>query len=117
MKIALGEIRMMKDPMRALLEKELPLKVSWRLNKLVKAFDKELQGIEDGRVSLVKKYGVEDDTKNVRVPEDKMPSFIQEFNEFLSEEVEFEFEPISVDVIGDVNISAKDLMVLDKLFV
>ena len=117
MKFALGEIRNMKDPLASLLDKEVPIKTAWKLNRLIKAFDKELGDIEDFRVSLIKKLGVEDESGNVQVPEDKMNEFVTEFNELLQQEIDIEFETIDVDTFGDVNLSARDLMVLEKIFV
>ena len=51
------------------------------------------------------------------VPEDKMENFIDEFNDLLNTEVEFEFEPIDIGDFGELQVSAKDMMFLDKLFV
>lgn len=117
MKLRLGEIRQMKDPMTVILDKDLPIKSAWRLNKLIKVFDKELADIEEFRISLVKRLGEVDEEGNVQVPSDKMEDFVTEFNELLSTEVEFEFEPIEIDSIGDINVTAKDLMILEKIFV
>ena len=117
MKFALGEIRNMKDPLTSLLDKEVPIKTAWALNRLVKVFDKELGEIEEFRVSLIKKLGTEDDEGNVQVPEDKMQEFVTEFNELLGQEIDTDFEPIKVDSFGDVNLSAREMMVLEKIFV
>jgi predicted negative regulator of RcsB-dependent stress response len=116
MKFALGEIRGMKDPLVGLIDKEIPIKAAWKLNRLVKAFDKELGDIEEFRVGLVQKLGEEGEEGNVTVPTDKMEQFVAEFNELLSTEIDVEFESIDVDVFGDVQLSAKDMMVLEKIF-
>jgi hypothetical protein len=116
MKFQLGEIRNMKDPLIKLLEKEIPIKSAWKLNKLVKEFDKELQEIEEFRVGLVKKLGVADEEGNVQVPEGAMKQFVDEFNELLVAEVEIGYEPIEIDSIGDIQVSAKELLILDRLF-
>lgn len=117
MKFQLGEIRQMKDPMIGMLGKDLPIKSAWKLNKLIKAFDKELGEIEEFRVGLVQKLGEADEEGNVQVPEDKMEQFIIEFNELLMTEIEVDFEAIDIDSLGDIQISAKDLLPLDKIFV
>lgn len=117
MKFQLGEIRQMKDPMIGLLGKDLPIKSAWKLNKLVKAFDKELAEIEEFRINLVQKLGEADEAGNVQVPEDKMEQFVTEFNELLMSEIEVEFEPIEIESLGNIQISAKELLPLDKIFV
>ena len=118
MKFQLGEIRNMKDPLIKLLDKEIPIKSAWKLNKLVKAFDKELGEIEEFRVGLVQKLGTSDEeTQAVQVPEDKMEQFVVEFNELLMTEIEVEFDGISIDTLGDIQCSAKELIAIDRLFV
>ena len=117
MTFKLGEIRNMKDPLIVLLDKPLPIKVAWNLNKLVKVFDKELADIEEFRVDLIKKLGIENEDGSVKVPDDKMNDFVDEFNELLNQEMEISFEPISVDVLGDTTISAKDMMILERIFI
>ena len=118
MKFALGEIRMMKDPMVRLLDRELPMKVAWKLNKLVKKFDRELAEIEEFRVNLVRKLGVPEEGKeeSLVVPDDQMQNFVDEFNELLNQEVEFEYEQISIEEFGDLQMNAKDMMFLEKIF-
>ena len=115
MKFALGEIRQMKQPLSTLLDKELPVKASWKLNKLIRFFDGELESIERFRIQLVKKYGVDVDG-TTKVLEENMPNFVNELNDLLSEEVEYEYEPIPVDVLGDITISTRDMMSLEKIF-
>lgn len=116
MKFALGEIRGMKDPLSNLVEKEIPIRAAWKLNRLIKTFDKELGEIEEFRVKLVQKLGESKEEGDIQVPDDKMDQFIKEFNELLNNEIETDFEPIDVDIFGDISISAKDMMVLDKIF-
>jgi hypothetical protein len=116
MKFALGEIRGMKDPLTSLIDKEIPIKAAWKLNRLIKAFDKELGEIEEFRVNLVQKLGVEGEDGQVTVPDDKMEAFVTEFNELLNQDVEVEFDGIDVDVFGDISVSAKDMLVLEKIF-
>lgn len=116
MKFALGEIRGMKDPLINLLDKEIPIKAAWKLNRLIKGFDKELGEIEEFRISLVQKLGETGENGQVQVPQEKMEQFVTEFNELLNQEVEIEFDPIDVDVFGDISVSAKDMMVLEKIF-
>lgn len=118
MKFQLGEIRNMKDPLITLLDKPLPIKSAWSLNKLVKVFDKELSEIEEFRVGLVTKLGeTDEETGATQVPEEKMEDFVNEFNELLSQEIDVQFEPLSIEVLGDdTTISAKDMMVMERLF-
>lgn len=114
--LKLGEIRNMKEPLQRLLDKEIPVRVAWNLTKLVKVFDKELSELEEQRVDTIKRIGVVDDSGNMSVPDDKMEEFVQTFNESLNSDFVIEdFEPIPVDLLGDITISAKDMIFLEKL--
>ena len=117
MKLQLGEIRNMKEPMALLLDKNLAIKSAWKLTKLVKIFDKELADIEEFRIGLVKKLGTEDNEGALQVPEEKMGEFIDNFNELLMSEIDIDFEPIEIDTLGDIQVSTKDLLALDRIFV
>lgn len=116
MKFALGEIRELKDPIANFLDLTVPVKVAWKLNKLVKALDKELSDIEEARISLVQKYGETDAEGNIQVTPEAMIAFTTEFNELLSEEVEIDFEPIDIEALGDIELTTKQLLGVEKLF-
>jgi len=117
MKLTLGDIRVMKDPMSKLLDNVLPIKVAWKLTKLVKSFDKELSEIEEFRINLIKKLGVDSGDGSIKVPDDKMDGFIAEFHELLETEIDVEFDPIDIELLGDnVSLSTKDLIMMDKVF-
>ena len=117
MKFTLGDIRTMKDPMTRLLENDLPVKIAWSLTKLVKVFDKELSEIEEFRISLIKKLGSDDGDGSIKIPDDKMEDFIEQFNELLQTEIEVEFIPMEIDKLENLTINTKDLLVMDKIFI
>lgn len=116
MKLQLGEIRNMKEPMAQLLDKDLPIKVAWKLTKLVKFFDKELAEIEEFRIGLVRKLGEADKDGALQVPDDKMGEFINSFNELLMTETEIDFDPVDITSLGELQVSTKDLLALDRIF-
>jgi hypothetical protein len=70
--------------------------------------------LEENRINLVKKYGVEDEkTKQVSVPKDKTQEFYAELNELMQLEIDIPFEPISLEEFGDISLSAADVVRLD----
>ena len=114
----LYEIKVMKEPLSKLIEKEIPVAIAFRLNKLVKAIDEHLVEIEEFRVKLINQYGVQNEEKNqLEVPANKMKDFTQEMNVLLNETVELEITPISITLFGDdLKLSTRDLMMLEKIF-
>jgi hypothetical protein len=63
-----------------------------------------LETFEASRVALVKKYGI-DENGVTRVAPDKIPQFKEEFDKLAAEEVEIEWQPISITDIADVKLS------------
>lgn len=117
MKITLGDVRLMKEPMIALLDQNVPIKIAWKFTKLVKVLDKELNEIEEFRINLIKKLGVQKEDGTMAVPDDKMAQFATEFNELLETELEIDWEPIEIDSLGDITIDTQSLIALEKLLV
>jgi len=116
MKLKLGKILEMKEPLARLTNEQLPLKIAFRLNKLIKALDENLNIIESERVKLVQKLGEQNTEGNVQVPKDKIPQFQEEYVELLNEEVEIEFTPFDLEKFENVKITTQDMLKLEVLF-
>lgn len=115
MKFTLGELRIMKFSLQKIAEKELPIKISWKITKFLKQVNDELEMIEKERIKLVHKYGENEEGKEeIKVPNDKIEDFKKEFVDFLSSEVDINCEPINVKDLGDIELSSSDLLVLQK---
>ena len=116
MKFTLLEVKNAEQGLVKIMQKELPIKVSYRISKIINLFRKESSEIEDARVKLVKKYGKEDKEGNIKIAEEKQDEFRNEFAEFLQEEIEINLEPISIEDIGDITISPLDMANMEKIF-
>ena len=114
MKINLAEIKSLEGSLSKIFDKDLNIKVAYRLGTLLKRLSEEMKTLEENRVKLVKKYGEEnEETKQFSVPQEKTPDFYKEFNELMQIEIDIDFEPISLKEFGDISISASDVMRLD----
>lgn len=116
MKLKLGEIQDMKDPLSRLTNETLPMKIAFKLNKLVRLFDENLQVIEEERVKLVKSLGEVNDEGSVHVPKEKMEEFQKQYVELMVEEVEVPFEKFNLDDFSNAKITTQDMLKLDKIF-
>jgi hypothetical protein len=117
MKFRLGQIQDMKEALGRLTNEQLPLKIAFKLNKLVRDMDVNLTAIEEERIKLVKKLGEENDkTGSIEIPKDKIPQFQEEFVELMSEEVEIDFTPFSVDDFANAKLTTQDMLKLALLF-
>lgn len=124
-KIYLGEIDPILTSLDSLINKELPIKLSYSLSKLVKTLESEFKILSEKRNKLIDKYAEKDDKnkfitiieqgkQRVKIKEESMEECNNKLQELFNIEVEINFEPISIDLLGDISISAKDLLVLDK---
>ena len=114
MKITLAEIKTLEASLSKIFNKDINIKLAYRLGSLIKTLSKELENLEESRVKLVKKYGVEDEeTKQVSVPTEKTQEFYAELNELMQIDIDIDFEPIPLEAFGDISISASDALKLD----
>ncbi len=116
MKFRLGQIQDMKEPLGRLTNEQLPLKLAFRLNKLVRNMDTNLTEIEEARVGLVKKLGVENAEGGIEIPKDKIPQFQNEFVELMNEEVEIDFTPFNIDDFANAKVTTQDMLKMSIIF-
>jgi putative IMPACT (imprinted ancient) family translation regulator len=113
MKVKLVEVYNSVSVMNKILDAELPASVAFKLTKLLKSLNDE---IEDQRVKLVSKQGQKDENGSVSVSEANKEEFMKEFGELLSTEIEIQWEPVSVEKFDGLNLSANDLLKVGFLF-
>lgn len=119
MKLTLKELLQNVESLGKLLNKELPVKTAYRLGKLSKALQSELDQFNLTRNNLIKKYGKEKDGQYQIDPDDKeaLEKFNKEIEELLSVEINIDvYDPISVDELGEIKLSAIDMSNLSVFF-
>jgi len=116
MKFKLFEIRSLEGSLSKLTHKEVPVKLAYRLGKVMKVVSDELSALESHRARLVKKYsGEADENGNYKVPSEKVVEFKKEFSELLGEEIEINCEPIELSELDGLSLAPIDMVRLDKL--
>jgi len=119
-KVALGRLYQENEAMKLLLQSTLPAKTAHKLATIARAIHSELSLVEDFRVSLVSRYGEEvpaigDQPPGKRVSAENMEKFTNEFNEYLSVEIELPGDKISLDDISSISMSAAQISQIDWL--
>ena len=120
MKLTLAEIRWMQRGLSTITQISLPIRVSYRLSKLLNFCNDELMIVEKSREELVKKLGTEvpDKPGELQVSPENETKFREEFAQLLLEEVETDFEPIKISEFGeDMKITPAELASLSKVLV
>lgn len=114
MKITLAEIKALEPSLAKIFDKDLNITVAYRLSSLLAKLAEEMKRFEENRVKLVKKHGTQkEDTVQFEVPPEKTKEFYEELNALLQIEVKIDFEPIPLKDLGDITLSATDVMKLD----
>lgn len=114
MKILLSDVVSQVENIRALQEISFPVKVSYKIKRLVDKLKPILETYNEKRTELVKKYGEENEDKSFSVKEENLKEFYKELSELSSNEEEVEFEKIKVSELGDIKLEAK--LLVDFIF-
>ena len=94
---------------------DLPSKQAYWLKRIVKAAESEVRQAEEVRVQLVKKYGEEGEGGIIVVNTENTEAFTGELNEMLEAEIDLPGDGVTLESLGDIKLSAIDLMKLDWL--
>lgn len=115
MKVSLFEIYSSVSVLNKLVDLPLPAKSSYKFVKIMKKFNDELKILEDERQKLINKYGEEKENA-VTVKNENKETFLKEFTELLETQIEVDWEPISVDSLGQVELSVAEITKIQFLF-
>lgn len=100
---------------------KLPLKVSYKLGKLLKEIVDELNFFEEKRVALVKKYGKENE-RGIAVDEsdtENYSAFLKEYQELLELDVDIDIDKYKInlsDLPDSVELTPQQMLHLSVLF-
>lgn len=111
MTIQLTDLINGQDNLRQLTEIKFPVKVSYRLSKLLNKVTSELSTYEELRTKLITELGTEDKkTKQITVTNENLPKFVEELNKLRQVETEIDFQKIKIAELGDIQIEPKLLL-------
>lgn len=115
-----------QESLKKLLEIKLPIKISYKISKIVNLCQPELAIFEEQRNSLIKKLGVStnnpDNPNEIQVKNENLPEFQEDYNKLVDIDVDLGFgkgndlEKIKIDDLGDIVVEPNLLLSLDWLF-
>ncbi len=111
MKVKLQEIVNSVGSINNLLAYKFPPKTSYRLMRLAKHIDPIMKTYNEERNRIIEELGeIDEATGNAIVRgKEKMEVFNKRIDEILQVEEYVEFDPISVEDLGGVNVSPNDM--------
>lgn len=120
MKIELAELENIIVGGKEIIEKELPIKTSFRISRTLKKVQEEYEIYDEKRKSIISKFSKKDKDGKIIENEGKVTientsMFQKEINELDSIEIELDIEKISINDLGEIDISPKALILLDSV--
>ena len=121
MKLKLQQIVNSEMSLKKLIEIKLPIKIAYKLSKLVNLIQPELTIFTEQRDKLIRELGAEDKDNNVKVTDENLPKFMEELKKLTEIEIDLSFsdgkdiEKIKISDLGDISLEAQDLVLLNWL--
>lgn len=111
MKIKILEILSESQNIQNLQTLKLPVKVSYRIKRLIDKLTPILKSYEEKRVELIKELGTEnEETKEFNVSKENETEFYAKIKELQGVEEEIDFTPIKIEELGQIEIEPNKLV-------
>lgn len=125
--VSLRDLSPMIGSLNTFVQMPLPVKYSFRLSKVMKVLQDELQQFETAKQDLFKKLGepAESDSDNqqpnmqgtqYKIKPENIDQFQTEMQQLLEEEITLEFNPIPLSVVEETNMTIADMVNLEIFF-
>ena len=109
------------ETLQKLAKQNFKAKLAWTLARLLKAAEGEIQGYNEARLNLIKKYGekdesgelITDEKGNCKILPESLTNFNTELNELLESEVEINSNKINFALLEDINFTPTEMSLLE----
>ena len=114
------QLLMGKESLGVLANAKMPIGVAYRINKIVKQANEELQETEKIRREIINKYGKKDENGELIVDENSgtveiedRATFNKEVALLFAEVCEFSGEPIDVELLENISMSSQEISAIE----
>ena len=120
-KVKIAELLNSTETLRKISQKDFKAKVAWQIARILKAAEAEIQGFNDTRMTLIKKYGekdengelITDERGNCKIPPDNLDEFNTELNDLLATEVEINGDRIEIEQLNNCDFTPSEMALLE----
>lgn len=121
-KIQLGELKEMLQALDELAVAKLPVKTAYWVQKFGKKLVKEYSSFEEQRKKIIDEHGKRDEKGNLIIENgqyvmDDAEAFAKEYNELASITIELDFNPITIEQLGNTVVTPSALARLEKYII
>jgi len=123
MKIVLGSVRGILEALVVIVKERIPVKTAYWFSKTIQQLQSEFSAYEDARLTLAKEHALIDEKGNlvlkdnvIQFPNDEaQQAFVDALEGLNEQEVEIQMKPISIDSLGNINLSTETMIGLGPL--
>jgi hypothetical protein len=116
MRVTLKQIYFGYQTLSKIITQELPIKIAFKMSKIIKVLSDEYALIEKQRNQLVAKHGEQQESGEVKVKKENTEIFLSEFEDLLTETVELNIEKIKINNFPETfKINVQDITLIDFL--
>ena len=109
------------EALQKLVNAELKAKLAWKVSKLLKLADQEIQTFNETRMDLIRKFGekdengelITDEKGNCKIPPENLQDFSSELSDLLNSEVELNANKIDIEELENVNFTPGEITLLE----
>lgn len=113
MNITIAELINATQVFNKLMNKELSPITSFKIAKLVKSINSEIEVFEKERVKLLEKYGTKDEDNSYKISEGNKENWSKDITALLTLNVDISDEKINLSNEG-IKISPADMLLIEK---
>ena len=115
-KLTVGEIVSSSQVLQIIANTKMPVKTSYRLNKMLRKVSKEVEIYEEERKKIFDELGEEiGEEGTLQIPKDKMDEATELFEELVSEEIEVELPEVTLEHLSSMELTPLELGALEPL--
>lgn len=103
-----------------LISQKLAARTAFKVNKIVKAINKEYELFDETRRTIIEKYGdrdengeiKSDENGNLQIKKDQTDEFVHELQELLTTEIELNVSPLFIEEIEDATFTPAQMDIM-----
>ena len=120
-KVTISDLLNSTDTLQKLAQKDFKAKLAWSIARLLKSAETEIQGFNDARMNLIRKYGekdengqlITDEKDNCKIGNESITEFSNELNELMNSEVEINANKIKMELLENLDFTPSDMAALE----
>lgn len=121
--LTLNDIFNAVPALREISTKEFPGSTTFKIARLIRELDKEIQLFEEERMKIANKYGEKDENGNlisqengtIKIPDDKVQECNEEFQALFNTQVEINANKLPIEIFDSIEMTPTQAMNLEAI--